>query len=123
MIRRPPRSTRTDTLFPYTTLFRSLQDVLPAVLAGRGRPGQREEVGAEIGRAHVCTPVTNAHLVCRLLLEEKIQSIPIEIELEIQHAYTLAHQLFSVHTPTQHTALDDIPAIHVAPVTYRIIQH
>src|SRR3546814_7681355 len=27
MIRRPPRSTRTDTLFPYTTLFRSLLDV------------------------------------------------------------------------------------------------
>src|SRR3546814_2525899 len=25
MIRRPPRSTRTDTLFPYTTLFRSMQ--------------------------------------------------------------------------------------------------
>src|SRR3546814_7245494 len=29
MIRRPPKSTRTDTLFPYTTLFRSL-DQLPA---------------------------------------------------------------------------------------------
>src|SRR3546814_5075374 len=27
MIRRPPRSTRTDTLFPYTTLFRSLQEL------------------------------------------------------------------------------------------------
>src|SRR3546814_5285272 len=27
MIRRPPRSTRTDTLFPYTTLFRSLQAI------------------------------------------------------------------------------------------------
>src|SRR3546814_12358640 len=27
MIRRPPRSTRTDTLFPYTTLFRSTQYV------------------------------------------------------------------------------------------------
>src|SRR3546814_2560543 len=26
MIRRPPRSTRTDTLFPYTTLFRSIDD-------------------------------------------------------------------------------------------------
>src|SRR3546814_14567757 len=26
MIRRPPRSTRTDTLFPYTTLFRSLEE-------------------------------------------------------------------------------------------------
>src|SRR3546814_1188230 len=28
MIRRPPRSTRTDTLFPYTTLFRSLDDLV-----------------------------------------------------------------------------------------------
>src|SRR3546814_10253857 len=27
MIRRPPRSTRTDTLFPYTTLFRSFADL------------------------------------------------------------------------------------------------
>src|SRR3546814_5685875 len=37
MIRRPPRSTRTDTLFPYTTLFRSLghlaQGFVPAILA------------------------------------------------------------------------------------------
>src|SRR3546814_1102028 len=35
MIRRPPRSTRTDTLFPYTTLFRSVAsqtDPLPVVL-------------------------------------------------------------------------------------------
>src|SRR3546814_5497179 len=33
MIRRPPRSTRTDTLFPYTTLFRSLSaiDRLPGL--------------------------------------------------------------------------------------------
>src|SRR3546814_3972718 len=29
MIRRPPRSTRTDTLFPYTTLFRSLERTAP----------------------------------------------------------------------------------------------
>src|SRR3546814_5203433 len=31
MIRRPPRSTRTDTLFPYTTLFRSLAELSSAV--------------------------------------------------------------------------------------------
>src|SRR3546814_6106304 len=39
MIRRPPRSTRTDTLFPYTTLFRSVEDV--GILAGvhHGLPG------------------------------------------------------------------------------------
>src|SRR3546814_9186832 len=29
MIRRPPRSTRTDTLFPYTTLFRSVVQLQP----------------------------------------------------------------------------------------------
>src|SRR3546814_11758301 len=34
MIRRPPRATRTDTLFPYTTLFRS--------------PGRREEIAGII---------------------------------------------------------------------------
>src|SRR3546814_19386037 len=33
MIRRPPRSTRTDTLFPYTTLFRSLFLTLKSELA------------------------------------------------------------------------------------------
>src|SRR3546814_10466534 len=36
MIRRPPRSTRTDTLFPYTTLFRSVCHVRPA--RGRAPP-------------------------------------------------------------------------------------
>src|SRR3546814_16562021 len=40
MIRRPPRSTRTDTLFPYTTLFRSVQPggVLPHLLPRAGLP-------------------------------------------------------------------------------------
>src|SRR3546814_9545087 len=34
MIRRPPRSTRTDTLFPYTTLCRSLEAAADGDLAG-----------------------------------------------------------------------------------------
>src|SRR3546814_3704335 len=41
MIRRPPRSTRTDTLFPYTTLFRSQR----ALLRSRGD-------GGAVGHAH-----------------------------------------------------------------------
>src|SRR3546814_15089435 len=82
MIRRPPRSTRTDTLFPYTTLFRSPpgtasgSDTRPSPLLlqrhlveaaqlarmqlrGRQRPQQfhRPEADVqmlgEIGRAHV----------------------------------------------------------------------
>src|SRR3546814_4959074 len=36
MIRRPPRSTRTDTLFPYTTLFRSVGMTIPRDLGGPG---------------------------------------------------------------------------------------
>src|SRR3546814_8762625 len=41
MIRHPPRATRTDTLFPYTTPFRSLADVRPRGLeAARGRVRQ-----------------------------------------------------------------------------------
>src|SRR3546814_16383007 len=36
MIRRPPRSTRTDTLFPYTTLFRSIGDAIDFRLADIG---------------------------------------------------------------------------------------
>src|SRR3546814_18493600 len=35
MIRRPPRSTRTDTLFPYTTLFRSLDSGAPHLILDR----------------------------------------------------------------------------------------
>src|SRR3546814_20243918 len=37
MIRRPPRSTRTDTPFPYTTLFRSSEHILTVVEAARLR--------------------------------------------------------------------------------------
>src|SRR3546814_9210439 len=51
MIRRPPRSTRTDTLCPYTTLFRSGQD--PSVLHSNGqkvvRMKQPEEVQTSAG--------------------------------------------------------------------------
>src|SRR3546814_1238230 len=99
MIRRPPRSTRTDTLFPYTTLFRSCIDEnhwiatrepqgAPKILfqhrpeyeAKDQRSGLQTDLqeniagkAKQIGRAHVRTPVTNAHLVCRLLLEKKNQ--------------------------------------------------
>src|SRR3546814_20145094 len=48
MIRRPPRSTRTDTLFPYTTLFRSAGNLHRALSAERLRNGntvQSEHAG------------------------------------------------------------------------------
>src|SRR3546814_14122977 len=44
MIRRPPRSTRTDTLFPYTTLFRSGGDI-GVCSAGDSEIGGRDHAG------------------------------------------------------------------------------
>src|SRR3546814_9932054 len=48
MIRRPPRSTRTDTLFPYTTLFRSIYNATQA--AARSLVGSlAEELQPHVG--------------------------------------------------------------------------
>src|SRR2546422_7292079 len=85
MIRRPPRS----TLFPYTTLFRSLHE---QAVAGRVKP-QLEDTGTDLelpvahvdlvaarhavraptGRSeeHTSELQSRLHLVCRLLLEKK----------------------------------------------------
>src|SRR3546814_15715917 len=64
MIRRPPRSTLTDTLFPYTTLFRSLRAVIcaftlalvqrearPGRIEPGTRPVRRRSLERQIGRA------------------------------------------------------------------------
>src|SRR3546814_9090414 len=51
MIRRPPRSTRTDTLFPYTTLFRSIfgeQNVADLLRPHRVADHQRNDVRRRI---------------------------------------------------------------------------
>src|SRR3546814_1582033 len=48
MIRRPPRSTRTDTLFPYTTLFRS-QGLRRFALRGLAEPGHLPDRGLRHG--------------------------------------------------------------------------
>src|SRR3546814_2932495 len=47
MIRQPPRSTRTDTLFPYTTLFRS-----PSILAGADPRCPLSQTCESIDRRH-----------------------------------------------------------------------
>src|SRR3546814_17134511 len=52
MIRRPPRSTRTDTLFPYTTLFRSNQiraDDAYGILHFRSRTVRGDHVWERVG--------------------------------------------------------------------------
>src|SRR5260221_5728855 len=68
MIRRPPRS----TLFPYTTLFRSLYDGMPAARYARYAPYLlRVHARSE---EHTSELQSHSDLVCRLLLEKKIET-------------------------------------------------
>src|SRR3712207_9000215 len=79
MIRRPPRS----TLFPYTTLFRSVDQLravrlLPVSVPERGGSRSRAEgevrdrhVGADRSEEHTSELQSRQYLVCRLLLEKK----------------------------------------------------
>src|SRR3546814_9315217 len=93
MIRRPPRSTRTDPLVPYTTLFRSklvqnhglavdvgqfYADDRAARDRGDARGKRRHIAGNVVGKlddtdrkSTRLNSVTNAQLVCRLMLEKK----------------------------------------------------
>src|SRR3546814_17411282 len=48
MIRRPPRSTRTDTLFPYTTLFRSLAELAARVVASVESPDRDQHLPLDV---------------------------------------------------------------------------
>src|SRR5688572_33052757 len=84
LIRRPPRS----TLFPYTTLFRSLRPGLlknPGAGARRHRRGDHHEIGDLVRQGgerlaghlrseeHTSELQSQSNLVCRLLLEKKKQ--------------------------------------------------
>src|SRR2546429_6699026 len=73
MIRRPPRS----TLFPYTTLFRSLPATSPGGLRHRhprhppAALPEHARRGAQRSEEHTSELQSRLHLVCRLLLEKK----------------------------------------------------
>src|SRR2546425_7710025 len=85
MIRRPPRS----TLFPYTTLFRSLYAAFwqaqrkPWQLVSGG-PGGGIFKSTDGGRSeeHTSELQSLAYLVCRLLLEKKNNYDPLDFEIE-----------------------------------------
>src|SRR2546422_5825941 len=71
MIRRPPRS----TLFPYTTLFRSLEAGRPSGYAvAYANSRNPSDIPADFrSEEHTSELQSRLHLVCRLLLEKKKQ--------------------------------------------------
>src|SRR3546814_3374019 len=64
MLRRPPRSTRTDTLFPYTTLFRSRAE--RAVLHFQTALVAQEHDAVASGKIPIAAPGLDANIVTKL---------------------------------------------------------
>src|SRR3546814_12741216 len=90
MIRRPPRTTRTDTLFPYTTLFRSVKFL--GVLAGNRRLA---DLSGMIGafdaivaahRGEVTAQVTSAHP----LTAEQVKALTANLKTRVGRNVTVA---------------------------------
>src|SRR5256885_7575139 len=70
MIRRPPRS----TLFPYTTLFRSVAQGIGRLMAAQAAPGGQRHGEQQRSEEHTSELQSPCNLVCRLLLEKKKRS-------------------------------------------------
>src|SRR3546814_1433285 len=62
MLRRPPRSTRTDTLFPYTTLFRSLLTDVSRERAEAGKAGIAKQLGRLVEKEKIDAQARDAAL-------------------------------------------------------------
>src|SRR3546814_4851304 len=114
MIRRPPRSTRTDTLFPYTTLFRPLLNPTRSTAharrvprsCDRSRPSRRRRAGAVPpvpsdprlrGRWHRRHSRSEEHT-------SELQSL-----MRISYAvFGLKKQITTIYTPYTHIYLSNI---------------
>src|SRR3546814_8971483 len=121
MIRRPPRSTRTDTLFPYTTLFQAVQDFVAHLLAEELLDDLRRHLaGAETldpGRARDLAQAP-ADLVLQALRRLAERHAPIEIA----QGFTRSPRIYSwpthSHNPRGLRGVDDgnrNRAAHSAP--------
>src|SRR3546814_10736430 len=98
MIRRPPRSTRTDTLFPYTTLFRSADRRRgPRSLA---RVGQPRLDGREGGRTDWGSGVVSV-----VLRSEEHTS-------ELQSLMRISYAVFCLKKKHQHVDYDQLHTMH-----------
>src|SRR3546814_2501706 len=97
MLRRPPRSTRTDTLFPYTTLFRSS----PQYLALHGVPRAPSDLGH-----HECLRPAMSEAFSYWVLHsgEKIERVAVRSEehtSELQSLMRISYAVFCLKKKTR----------------------
>src|SRR3546814_4168214 len=109
MIRRPPRSTRTDTLFPYTTLFRS------AAAPGDGRlraDGERGAGGLRRGAADSCLPAGRR----RRARDRKSTTSELQSPMRISYAGFCLKKKNSSQTTHLASAISSHISLHYAPL-------
>src|SRR3546814_7025770 len=98
MIRRPPRSTRTDTLFPYTTLFRSWAE---ARVSSAGC--NRADVAMRYAPARLCDARAARRLLCR---RRRIEERSEEHTSELQSLMRISYAVFCLKKKKQkHTTM------------------
>src|SRR3712207_7840674 len=97
MIRRPPRS----TLFPYTTLFRSISPSGVSRCWPQRPRRQRcrwwcQQLRHPRSEEHTSELQSRQYLVCRLLLEKKKRTIKTIVSAHISHSYPFIRTVYSV---------------------------
>src|SRR3546814_8858614 len=85
MIRRPPRSTRTDTLFPYTTLFRSIFLVAYLIASCLIGAACYEFIRALWGHTYECLPVATEIEKYRAQLRSTYEEYEDGVEVSEKH--------------------------------------
>src|SRR3546814_14139935 len=97
MIRRPPRSTRTDTLFPYTTLFRSNQDK-------EGRSVRLLRVGEQVRHA-LAEVLMRGEVHDDVLASHSVSVTEVRISPDLRHAAVFVKSLGGTDVAEVPTAL------------------
>src|SRR3546814_2384076 len=116
MIRRPPRSTRTDTLFPYTTLFRSVRSARRAAC----RPFCTHRCGGD-DRAERCRCAVSRSVATRRSEEHtsELQSL-----MRISYAVFCLKKKKQTNIISNHESLlqrHDLNTIHHTPIYHKVM--
>src|SRR3546814_7475649 len=95
MIRRPPKSTRTDTLFPYTTLFRSSHEGSTALVQAEERQRKGPVSGRLSGKVALVTGAGGGQGRAATLLRSE------EHTSELQSLMRISYAVFCLNKRTQ----------------------
>src|SRR3546814_1071758 len=92
MIRRPPRSTRTDTLFPYTTLFRS---------PGKIKPSEKYPLPEAMPKGYILSASKSGNRILLTAIRSEEHTSELQSLMRISYAVFCLKKKTNVKVPTQ----------------------